>query len=88
MGLGQNCLVEQSVGRPSLNLFSRAYMSPAFLSPYRHATPRVDLDAIHALRQKHESQRPNNDTCGPVRVHGRFDDAVSVASSLPVGLAL
>ena len=62
-------------------------MSLAFLSSHRYATPRVDHDVIHAVRQKHEWQRPNNDTCGPVRVHGRFDDAVSVASSLPVGLA-
>ena len=75
--------MEQSVGCPSLNLSSRAYMAPAFLSPHRHATPRVDLDVIHAVRQKHEWQRPNNDTCGPVRVHGRLDDAVSVVSSLP-----
>ena len=56
-------------------------MSLAFLLPHLHATPRADLNAIHDFLQKHESQRPNNDTCGSLPVHGRFGDAVSVTSS-------
>ena len=54
-----------------------------FCSPF-FAAPRANQNAIHAVLQEHELQQLYGDTWGPVRVHGRCDDAVSVASGLPL----